>query len=251
MPAGRLRSDSAQPERPVLTVCVSLPRITCFFAVGFRLLQCYRCGNVAAIMELDEHRTPNFKIFEGQQSSRIECARAQPSAPVTRAPPASHVFAHITLVCHASVVVTFFLLSSCTAGGSRHAGQEARTGLFPVNATAEGPRSSSLSLLLTARLSSPWPLLPNMFALCLSFSLSPVAPPPRFEFSPPFSAALSGSPSPPSLVSSPMYAASLSFLPQPLSLCYSVLDANDFHTNACRIEHFWYLQPDFQRAANF
>lgn len=25
---------------------------------------CYRCGNVAAIMELDEHRTPNFKIFE-------------------------------------------------------------------------------------------------------------------------------------------------------------------------------------------
>jgi len=25
---------------------------------------CYRCGNVAAIMELDEHRTANFKIFE-------------------------------------------------------------------------------------------------------------------------------------------------------------------------------------------
>jgi len=25
---------------------------------------CYRCGNVAAILELDEHRTANFKIFE-------------------------------------------------------------------------------------------------------------------------------------------------------------------------------------------
>jgi serine/threonine-protein phosphatase 4 catalytic subunit len=25
---------------------------------------CYRCGNVAAILELDEHRTPNFKKFE-------------------------------------------------------------------------------------------------------------------------------------------------------------------------------------------
>jgi len=25
---------------------------------------CYRCGNVAAILELDEHCTPNFKIFE-------------------------------------------------------------------------------------------------------------------------------------------------------------------------------------------
>jgi len=25
---------------------------------------CYRCGNVAAILELDESRTPNFKVFE-------------------------------------------------------------------------------------------------------------------------------------------------------------------------------------------
>jgi len=25
---------------------------------------CYRCGNVAAILELDENRTPNFKVFE-------------------------------------------------------------------------------------------------------------------------------------------------------------------------------------------
>lgn len=25
---------------------------------------CYRCGNVAAILELDEHLTKNFKIFE-------------------------------------------------------------------------------------------------------------------------------------------------------------------------------------------
>jgi serine/threonine-protein phosphatase 4 catalytic subunit len=25
---------------------------------------CYRCGNVAAILELDEHLTKNYKIFD-------------------------------------------------------------------------------------------------------------------------------------------------------------------------------------------
>ena len=32
---------------------------------------CYRCGNVAAILELDEHRAPSFKKFEAApQTSR-------------------------------------------------------------------------------------------------------------------------------------------------------------------------------------
>ena len=29
---------------------------------------CYRCGNVAAILELDEHLTKSFKIFEAAPS---------------------------------------------------------------------------------------------------------------------------------------------------------------------------------------
>lgn len=41
---------------------------------------CYRCGNVAAILELDEHRTPHFKIFEAApQDSR--------SVPTKKPPP--------------------------------------------------------------------------------------------------------------------------------------------------------------------
>jgi len=46
---------------------------------------CYRCGNVAAILELDEHRNPKFKIFEaapqfssGRDGNEME-ARGIPS----------------------------------------------------------------------------------------------------------------------------------------------------------------------------
>jgi serine/threonine-protein phosphatase 4 catalytic subunit len=40
---------------------------------------CYRCGNVASILELDEHLNKNFKIFEAAP----EEARAQPARKVT------------------------------------------------------------------------------------------------------------------------------------------------------------------------
>ena len=42
-------------------------------------LQCYRCGNVAAIMEFDEHRNWNFKIFEAAPQE----ARGGPQKKVT------------------------------------------------------------------------------------------------------------------------------------------------------------------------
>ena len=32
---------------------------------------CYRCGNVAAILELDEHLNKNFKIFEAAPQARL------------------------------------------------------------------------------------------------------------------------------------------------------------------------------------
>jgi len=41
---------------------------------------CYRCGNVAAILELDEHRIQNFKIFEAapQEARGIPAKRPSP-----------------------------------------------------------------------------------------------------------------------------------------------------------------------------
>ena len=40
---------------------------------------CYRCGNIAAIMELDEHRTSSFKIFEAApQEARGAPAKKPP-----------------------------------------------------------------------------------------------------------------------------------------------------------------------------
>lgn len=41
---------------------------------------CYRCGNVAAIMELDEHRTANFKIFDAapHEARGIQAKKPQP-----------------------------------------------------------------------------------------------------------------------------------------------------------------------------
>eukprot|EP01113_Clastostelium_recurvatum_P022452 TRINITY_DN2680_c0_g1_i1.p1 TRINITY_DN2680_c0_g1~~TRINITY_DN2680_c0_g1_i1.p1 ORF type:complete len:306 (-),score=70.89 TRINITY_DN2680_c0_g1_i1:106-1023(-) len=41
---------------------------------------CYRCGNVAAILELDEHLNRNFKIFEAapQESRGVPAKRAAP-----------------------------------------------------------------------------------------------------------------------------------------------------------------------------
>jgi len=42
---------------------------------------CYRCGNVAAILELDEHLGKNFKIFDAapQESRGIPAKRPTPS----------------------------------------------------------------------------------------------------------------------------------------------------------------------------
>jgi serine/threonine-protein phosphatase 4 catalytic subunit len=41
---------------------------------------CYRCGNVAAILELDEHRVPKFKIFEAapQEARGIPAKKPAP-----------------------------------------------------------------------------------------------------------------------------------------------------------------------------
>ena len=40
---------------------------------------CYRCGNVAAILELDEHLNRNFKIFEAApQDARQPPAKKPP-----------------------------------------------------------------------------------------------------------------------------------------------------------------------------
>ena len=41
---------------------------------------CYRCGNIAAILELDEHLTKNFKVFEAapQEARGAQSKRATP-----------------------------------------------------------------------------------------------------------------------------------------------------------------------------
>ena len=41
---------------------------------------CYRCGNVAAILELDEHLSKNFKIFEAapQEARGVPAKKAAP-----------------------------------------------------------------------------------------------------------------------------------------------------------------------------
>lgn len=41
---------------------------------------CYRCGNVSAVLELDENREPHFKIFEAapQESRGIPAKSAAP-----------------------------------------------------------------------------------------------------------------------------------------------------------------------------
>ena len=40
---------------------------------------CYRCGNVAAILELDEHLAKNFTIFEAapQEARGVPCKKPQ------------------------------------------------------------------------------------------------------------------------------------------------------------------------------
>ena len=49
---------------------------------------CYRCGNVAAILELDEHRQANFKIFEAAPQVTYSAPRTTPhrTAPHRTAP---------------------------------------------------------------------------------------------------------------------------------------------------------------------
>lgn len=41
---------------------------------------CYRCGNVAAILELDEHLGKNFKVFDAapQESRGVPAKKAAP-----------------------------------------------------------------------------------------------------------------------------------------------------------------------------
>jgi serine/threonine-protein phosphatase 4 catalytic subunit len=41
---------------------------------------CYRCGNIAAILELDEHLNKNFKVFEAapQEARGAQSKRAAP-----------------------------------------------------------------------------------------------------------------------------------------------------------------------------
>ncbi len=52
---------------------------------------CYRCGNVAAILELDEHRNANFKIFEAAPQVCLSLHRP-PSLPFAHC--ALSVFGH-------------------------------------------------------------------------------------------------------------------------------------------------------------
>ena len=46
---------------------------------GMWLFPCFRCGNVAAILELDEHLQRDFTIFEAapQESRGIPCKKPQ------------------------------------------------------------------------------------------------------------------------------------------------------------------------------
>lgn len=48
---------------------------------------CYRCGNIAAILELDEHLTKNFKVFEAapQEARGAQSKRATPEYFLVRA----------------------------------------------------------------------------------------------------------------------------------------------------------------------
>ena len=39
---------------------------------------CYRCGNVASLLELDEHFTTRFKVFEGRRLNRWPSKRNVP-----------------------------------------------------------------------------------------------------------------------------------------------------------------------------
>ena len=48
--------------------------------VSCLLLLSHRCGNIAAILELDEHLTKNFKVFEAapQEARGAQAKRAAP-----------------------------------------------------------------------------------------------------------------------------------------------------------------------------
>ena len=47
---------------------------------------CYRCGNVAAILELDEHLSKNFKIFEAAPQEVCACLSRSFGSPSPMSP---------------------------------------------------------------------------------------------------------------------------------------------------------------------